>query len=421
MPTGLTYISDNASQGTYDDATGIWTVGDLAADGLATLDITVRIDDVGPFTNVAEVTAADQPDTDSEPDNDNPTEDDQDQVGVGGIEADLELTKMANQSVIGVGENITYTLEIVNNGPAEATSVEVTDQLAAALTFVSSDPTQGSYNATSGVWFVGELQPNATAQLQITATVTEAGDISNSAEVTNSDQEDPDSTPDNDDPDEDDQDDTTITAELVDLSIEKTASSNSVNVGENFTYTVSLTNDGPSDATGVQVTDELPGQVSYVSSNAQQGTYSSGSGIWNVGSIPAGQTYTLDITVKVEEAGEFINVAQVTESNQPDDDSTPNNNDPDEDDQDDEPVTGVQIDLELSKEVDVTTVNINEDVTYTLVLENKGVSDATGVQVTDELPAGLTFVSSDPSVGTYDETTGIWNVGDIAAAGTETL
>jgi uncharacterized repeat protein (TIGR01451 family) len=80
-----------------------------------------------------------------------------------------------------------------------------------------------------------------------------------------------------------------------------------------------------------------------------------------------------------------------------------------------------EVDLELVKTSDKTNVVAGETVTYTLTLVNRGPDDATSIQVSDQLPTGVTYVSSTPSQGTYDENTGIWNVGDLANQAQATL
>ena len=73
-------------------------------------------------------------------------------------------------------------------------------------------------------------------------------------------------------------------------------------------------------------------------------------------------------------------------------------------------------DLSLSKTVDKTSVKPGDTVIYTLTISNAGPDAATKVQVTDQLPTGLVWVSDDgtSSNGTYDATTGIWAVGSLA-------
>lgn len=52
-------------------------------------------------------------------------------------------------------------------------------------------------------------------------------------------------------------------------------------------------------------------------------------------------------------------------------------------------------------------------VTYTITLQNNGLDNVTGLQITDKLPTGLKYVSSNPSQGTYDSSTGLWNIGNF--------
>ena len=84
------------------------------------------------------------------------------------------------------------------------------------------------------------------------------------------------------------------------------------------------------------------------------------------------------------------------------------------------------IDLELTKSVNNATPAVGTNVTFTVTITNNntgpGVSTATGVTVTDILPAGLTFVSATPPGGTmYNSGTGIWTVGTLAPGASRTL
>jgi uncharacterized repeat protein (TIGR01451 family) len=60
-----------------------------------------------------------------------------------------------------------------------------------------------------------------------------------------------------------------------------------------------------------------------------------------------------------------------------------------------------QIDLDVSKTVSTTSVDSGDSATYTITITNNGSDNATGVQVSDQLPAGVSYVSDTPSQGTY--------------------
>ena len=114
---------------------------------------------------------------------------------------DLELSKSVDNPTPLVGSNVTFTLTLVNNnaapGVSTATGVTVSDPLPAGLTFVSSTPSQGSYNSGTGLWTVGTLAPGATATLSIVATVTSGGTKTNYTQVSAQGQLDTDSQPNN--------------------------------------------------------------------------------------------------------------------------------------------------------------------------------------------------------------------------------
>lgn len=421
LPAGLTFVSATPSQGTYDNGTGVWTVGSVASSANASLQIVATVASAGAKVNTAQVSAADQADVDSTPNNNNASEDDQASVTVTPPAIDLSLTKTVNDATPDVGQNVTFTVTVANGGPDDATNVEVTDLLPAGLTFVSSTPSQGTYNSATGIWTVGSIADGANASLQIVATVASVGAKINTAQVSDADQTDTDSTPGNNNASEDDQASVTVTPTVIDLSLTKTVNSATVDLNQNATFTVTVSNAGPDAATGVAVLDQLPAGLTFVSSTPSQGTYSSATGIWTVGSIASGGSATLQIVATVATAGTKTNTAQVSAADQADSDSTPNNSVATEDDQASVNVSPAQIDLSLTKTVNNATPDIASNVTFTITVSNAGPAAATGVAVTDALPAGLTFVSATPSVGTYSNATGIWTVGNLASGANATL
>ena len=78
-------------------------------------------------------------------------------------------------------------------------------------------------------------------------------------------------------------------------------------------------------------------------------------------------------------------------------------------------------DLGITKTVDNATPCIGSNVEFTIKVSNLGGNNVSGISVTDLLPSGYTYVSSTPSVGVYDSTTGVWTIGDVEAQSSMTL
>ena len=229
----------------------------------------------------------------------------------------------------------TFTLTLTNDGPADATGIEVTDRLPEGLAFASVTASQGSYAPDTGLWTVGDLPRDAAATLHLTVTADPDRIFRNDAEATAADQPDPDSTP------GDGQGDDANTAFLgrpayafdrfqADLRLAMTVTPTTARVGDAVTFTLSVTDDGPSTTAGVEVTDRLPDGLAYASDTGA-GRYDPGSGVWRVGHLVLGATKTLEITASVTRSGSITNTAEITRNNLPEPDSRLGN--PDENNQ----------------------------------------------------------------------------------------
>ena len=107
---------------------------------------------------------------------------------------------------------------------------------------------------------------------------------------------------------------------VIDLEVTKAVTPTAVIVGETAVFTISVTNQGPDDATGVELTDVMPPEFPILTA---LGTGSFAGGTWTVGELPAGATATLRLTVTAEAAGAFTNVVEVSAAEQLDLDSIP--------------------------------------------------------------------------------------------------
>jgi uncharacterized repeat protein (TIGR01451 family) len=173
----------------------------------------IRVITAAGLVNTVGVSEANQ--TDPFPENNQATE----ITGVI-VPADLSLGQSVDNPTLNEGDSVTYSIEVFNLGPGAATGVQVTDQLPAGLTFASASASRGTYDEGTGVWTVGTLASSFSsreffddATLTIIATVnggTGGQSITNTAEVTSTDQIDPNSTPGNDNPQENDQASATI-------------------------------------------------------------------------------------------------------------------------------------------------------------------------------------------------------------------
>ncbi|MCB9296622.1 MAG: DUF11 domain-containing protein [Lewinellaceae bacterium] len=223
------------------------------------------------YENVAQVTASDQDDPDSTPDNDDgdQSEDDEDSATTSPQQADLSLAKSVSNSTPNVGDVVTFTITVSNQGPSNATGVAVEDYLPNGYSNIANISNGGMLSGGTITWSGFSIAAGGSVSLTFNATVGAPGtgvSYENVAQVTASDQDDPDSTPDNDDGDqsEDDEDSATTSPQQADLSLAKSVSNATPNVGDVVTFTITVSNQGPSNATGVAVEDYLPNGYSNI-------------------------------------------------------------------------------------------------------------------------------------------------------------
>ena len=172
----------------------------------------------------------------------------------------------------------------------------------------------------------------------------------------------------------------------ADLRVTKAVSDPAPAVGGLVTYTIAVTNLGPSAATSVAISDVLPASVTFVSATASQGTYDSASGLWTVGAMPATATQTLSITVRVTALGAVTNTA-TRQASAPVDPNALN------DSASATATPQLVADLAITKTPSAPTVAAGAPLTWTLVVTNTGPSDATDATVTDTFAPAFTGVT----------------------------
>jgi uncharacterized repeat protein (TIGR01451 family) len=207
---------------------------------------------------------------------------------------DLGVEFTVNNSLPVVGGTVVFTLNLTNHGDGQATDIEISVPLAAGLSLLNSQTSQGSYNSASGVWSPGQLAPSGSATLTLTAEVN-AGTAGQMVTLQAAVQAvyQTDTQPAND------TDDVSIWVNGVDLSVAASVSPSPVSEGENVTYTVQVSNLSNNAATNVEVTAALPPGLTFVSSTTGQGAYDSASGVWQPGTVNGGGQVTLSIVASV--------------------------------------------------------------------------------------------------------------------------
>jgi uncharacterized repeat protein (TIGR01451 family) len=378
LPGGVTFIS---ATGGVTPTNGILTfpVGDLNRGASAVFTIVVRVDTVAPdsagtITNTASATtqtAAQNPDV-------NPANNTVMTSSTVTLVADLSLSDTASPEPVNQTQDLTYTLTVTNLGPSPAQGFTITDTLPAGVTFVS---------ATGGVTPVGRmltfaslnpLASGAMATYTIVVTADTAGSITDQASVT--------STTTDLNLQNNTASATSTVTPVADLSVSATAAPEPVNQTANLTYTLTVTNHGPSPAQGYTLTDTLPAGVTFVSATGGVTPVNGTLTFTSLSPLASGAMATYTIVVTANTAGSITDNASVTSSTT---DLNLQNNTASATSTV-KPVADLSVSATAAPEpVDQTT-----NLTYTLTVTNHGPSPAQGYTLTDTLPAGVTFVSA---------------------------
>jgi uncharacterized repeat protein (TIGR01451 family) len=216
-------------------------------------------------------------------------------------EADLTVTKSTPAGEVFEGDILPYSIDVANLGPSVASSVVITDTLPAGTGFVSASD-QCSYSGGEVICRLGSLEVESGAQVVIEVEVGTTGFITNTV-VVDADQPDP-------NPANSVFEAVNTVSPRVDLSVSKTASTDTVMIGDQFFYTVDALNEGPSVATTVLITDTLPAEVEYLSASAGC-TYENGAVVCGLGDLGSQAGASVEIEVRATTAGTLINTVEV--------------------------------------------------------------------------------------------------------------
>ena len=423
LPAGLTATTLNGgiTQGTYDAATGLWTIGTLANGASATLTIEGTVD-AGQSGNVITntTTAATGDQVDPSTDGDILEE----SVAINTPVADLVTVKTlaSGDATPDEGDVVTFEITVTNDGPDAATGVFLTDFLPSGLTATAANGTvsQGSYDPATGIFGIGTIASGDTVTLTLEGTV-DAGEggntITNITTAATGDQVDPSTVG-------DDLDESVVVNDAADLVTVKTLASgdSTPEEGDTVTFQIDVTNNGAAQATNVSLTDLLPAGITLTGGSISQGSYDTANGLFDIGTLNVGEiaTITLTGTVDAGQGGNTITNITTAATGDQIDPSTVG-----DDLEESVDVVDNTTDLITTKGLDSgdNTPDEGDLVTFVINVFNNGPITATNVSLTDFLPVGLTATVENGTVsqGFYDPATGVFNVGDLQAGETATL
>ena len=211
---------------------------------------------------------------------------------------EIITVKEVNSSDIHIGDEITYTITVSNSGKINATNVVIRDILPEGLKFINAS-NGGVYDPVTGIitWILN-ITANSTVDLTADVCVNKSGNITNTVNVGNK-----------------TSNCTIESGDIVDLEIHIVADKSEIYVGDNIVYTVTVINNGPSDAINTIANILIPNALSILSYNATKGTFDITSGNWSIGNLTNGETVVLTFVAKALNEGNstvYVNVTSET-------------------------------------------------------------------------------------------------------------
>ena len=403
---------------TFDASTDTWTIGTLAAGNsvVLTLSGTVPSGASGTYSDVAAVSASNAPSATA---TDTDTLEPESILTVALVDSDGGSSVANTVGAAVPGQAITYTTTVANTGPSDATDVSLADVLPSQeLEDIASPnlPVGITFNTGTDVWTIGTLAAGTSVTLTLTGTIpaSATGTASDTVTVSASDATTVSAT------DSDTLNSVAnLTASLVDSdggsSISNTAGATAP--GEAITYTATIDNTGPGDATNVSVADTLPAQglQDFASPTLPNGVvFNSVTDTWTIGTLADGASVVLTLTgtIRPGASGTASDVVVTSASNAPSVTATDT----------DSLVPLANLAVTISDGLSQVTPGSAD--TYTVVVTNTGPSDATNVEVVDTLPAqGFENIASPdlPNGVIFNAATDTWSVGTLSAGATVTL
>ncbi len=297
-----------------------------------------------------------------------------------------------------LNSTLQYQITVQNLGPNPATGVALTHALPAEVNYLGAQPEQGScqQNADSLICQLGDLGVGNQARVTVSVTPNTETILSLSASAS-SNLLDP--QPANDSAVAE----TEVLLEIprANLTLSLTETADPVNAGGLFSYIGELRNAGPRTATDLRLTQQLPGNASFVAARSSQGGCAQANFVLtcNLGNLEPGADlrFTVDLRAPASQGSLSTRASVVMH---------PDLEDPNLGDNEASETTEVAIiqgDVEIAEfSADRDTVPVGETLTYLVAVGNRGTQSVNGVVLTNTLPSGMLYISANAERGLPD-------------------
>jgi uncharacterized repeat protein (TIGR01451 family) len=320
--------------------------------------------------------------------------------------ADLSLTATDTPGAVVAGTEATWIFRAANAGPSDAPGTELRLPLPEVTTFVRA--TGATCVPADGVLVceLDSLVPGATRDVTITLAVARdarPGTLALDATV-RADAGDPDTT------------DATAHAETpvkrrIDLEVEQSHGTDPIVAGTRAAFTTQVTNTGPSDASGVIITQPIPEALTGATVELRSATatcaIADGVARCTIPALAVGERAVLVLSGHVPSSAAGAQLFPTATANGVETDIDPADNEATD------PATAIAInDLAVTAQAPTTMIITGQQATVQLTAVNNGPSDATDVVVTQQLPADAEIIALDPRC-TAHGTTVTCKLGDL--------
>jgi uncharacterized repeat protein (TIGR01451 family) len=409
IPVDTSFVCSDPAYDELNGNTYTWNIGNVAANSSGTITITVTVNvGVEDGTILHNTATFDYDDA-----NGNPYNQLTDFADVTVTAPVMTFSKTADVTEADPGDSIVYTLSYNNSGNGVATDVVVVDTIPEDTTFMSSSPNYDVINQDTYTWNIGTVAAHSGGTITITVTVdpgTPDGTVlHNEASLDYYDA--------NGNPYDQLTDDVDVMVTAPVMTFSKTADVTEADPGDSIIYTLTYENSGDGVATDVVITDTIPEDTTFVSSNPNYDGVNQDSYTWDIGNVAAHSGGSITITVTVDPGTPDGTLLRNTATMDYDD----ANGNPYDQMTDHADVTVTAPEMIFSKSADKTSADPGDTIVYTLRYENTGSGIATDVVVIDTIPEDTTFVSSDPNYDGESGDTYTWNIGTVNAYSNDTI